>query len=58
MNTRVFENEYNGSKVFGVWEVDENGEKTKTTPIVSMGAKKLKFLIKHIKELKELLENK
>jgi hypothetical protein len=49
--TKVFIDTYKGNKIFAVWNVDENGNKTGQYPVVSFGAKKAIGLMQHLDEL-------
>ena len=54
--TKVFKDEYKGNPVYGIWNVDEEGEKEGSYPIASMGKKKLEAVLDNAVELRELLE--
>ena len=56
MTTKVFFDEFKGSKIFAVWEVDEAGAKVGQYPLFSMGAKKSLALMRHIEEFKSYAE--
>lgn len=57
MKTKVFEDEFKDQPMFAVFKVDEDGKKgEKDKPVVSMGIKKAKFILKHFKELKDYVE--
>lgn len=45
--TKVFIEDYKGNQMFSIWEVNEDGEKTKAFPIISFGKTKAEALIKH-----------
>ena len=53
MMTKVFLDEFKGSKVFAVWEVDDAGNKVGQYPLFSMGGKKAIALMGHIEDFKE-----
>lgn len=53
MMTKVFIDEFKGSKVFAVWEVDGSGNKVGQYPLFSMGGKKAVALMHHIEDFKE-----
>lgn len=50
METKVFEDEFKGHKLFTVWEIDENGEKKGKYPKVSIGKGKSNALVAHLDE--------
>lgn len=54
----LFIEDFGKSKVFGIWEVDDKGEKVSKFPVVSLGKVKLKALMKYEKELKKFIEEK
>jgi muconolactone delta-isomerase len=56
--TKVVYSDYKGSKMFGVWEVDDNDETVSDFPIVSFGLTKAKAVLKHIDELTLYAEGK
>lgn len=47
--------EYKGNELFQIWELDDEGQRKSEYPLVSLGAKKLEMIIKHIDEAKEFL---
>lgn len=49
--TKAFVGEFKGHKTFGVWEVDNSGQKTGKFPIVSVGIRKAEALATHMEEL-------
>lgn len=51
--TKVFLDEYKGNDMFGVWEVDNKGEKVGKFPLVSFGKTKANHILNHITELKD-----
>ena len=53
MQTKVFPGKFEGT--LSVWAVDEDGEKKGEYPLFSMGKKKLKAVVTHIKEIKEFI---
>lgn len=53
MITKVFIENFKGTKVFAVWEVDEQGKKLAPAPVISFGAKKASILMKHKAELEQ-----
>lgn len=54
-NTKVFFEEFKGSKMFAIFEVDENGEKTSQWPVVSFGKAKALEIDKHAQELQNFV---
>jgi hypothetical protein len=48
MNTKVFLETFKGHPTFSVWEVNEDGDKVGSYPVLSMGLKKAKALMSHI----------
>jgi hypothetical protein len=50
-NTKVFIEEYKGNKIFSVFQVDEQGNKTKDRPEAAVGMHKATALAKHANEL-------
>lgn len=56
MKTKVFLEEFKGSKVFSVWEVDDAGAKVGQYPLVSMGARKAVSLMNHFEDFKQYAE--
>ena len=55
-DTIVEESEWKGSPTVGIWEVDEDGEKTSEWPLLQMGKKKAQAVVKHIDAIKKLAE--
>ena len=67
MQTKVFENTFNGKPMFSIFEVNEDGEKIgkfnsntgermEAKPVVNMGIKKADLSLKHSKELAIFIE--
>lgn len=54
--TEVFDESYAGKPVLAIREVDEIGTKYGVYPVISMGLKKAKAVIKHIDEIKKFVE--
>lgn len=56
MKTKVFLDVFKGSKIFAVWEVDDNSNKVGQYPLFSMGSKKAVALMTHLEEFKDYAE--
>lgn len=54
--TAVKFDEFKGSRIFGIWEVDEEGNNVSERPLVSFGKGKAKAIVKHIEELQEFID--
>lgn len=54
--TKVFNETYNGQPMFAIWPVNAEGTKSGAFPVISIGKKKAKALIKHLEELKKYVE--
>lgn len=54
--TKVFIEEFKGSKIFSVFQVDEQGNKAEDRPVVGIGMRKAKALVKHLNELKNWVD--
>ena len=54
--TKVFIDTFKGSKVFSIWEVDEEGKKTAPAPVISCGVKKAQTLVVHKEALDQFLK--
>lgn len=55
MQTKPFIGEYNNSKILKIWKVDEAGNPTGKSPVVAMGATKIRVILEHIDVLQEFL---
>lgn len=55
--TKVFEEEFKGSKMFAIYEVNVEGEKIKDRPVMSMGIKKATTMSNHTKELRQWVDD-
>jgi hypothetical protein len=57
--TKVFIEEFKGSPVFVIKELDENGipKETKYGPFLSFGIKKANAIVEHLEELKKFVED-
>ena len=53
--TKVFRDEYKGHKMFSVWEVDAQGEKSGKSPVVAFAIRKARAIATHVEELKEFV---
>lgn len=49
--TKCFKEKFKGSNIIAVWEVDKEGNKVGTYPLVSFGVKKAKIISEHIDEI-------
>lgn len=58
MKTNTFIGKFKGSDVFQIWEVNENDEKVGERPLIGLGLKKLKLIIKHIDKVKKFIDLK
>jgi hypothetical protein len=56
--TKVFIEDYKGNKMFSIWPVDHEGNKTAAFPIISFGKTKAKELLKYNEELKKYVGEK
>ena len=56
MKTGVFLDEFKGSKIFAVWEIDGAGNKVGQYPLFSLGTKKAVALMRHLEEFKTYAE--
>ncbi len=54
--TAVKFDEFKGSRIFGIWEVDEDNNNLGDRPLVSFGKGKAKAIVKHIEELQEFID--
>lgn len=54
--TAVFIDKYKGKKTFGIWNVDNDGDKVGDYPVVAFGLTKAKALLAHIDELEEYVD--
>lgn len=54
--TAAFVEKYKGNKTFGIWNVDEDGDKTGDYPLIAFGIKKAEAILEHIDELEEYVE--
>lgn len=57
MKTGVFLDQFKGSKIFAVWEIDDAGNKVGQYPLFSLGANKAVALMLHLEELKSYAES-
>ncbi len=48
--TKVEKNDFKGNEMFSIFEFDKEGNKN-FKPVVNMGVKKARALVKHLKEL-------
>lgn len=48
--TKVEQNDFKGNEMFSIFEFDKDGNKN-FKPLVNMGKKKARLVLKHIKEL-------
>lgn len=51
----VFLEEYKGTEVIAIYEVDSDGDKVRNFPLVSMGRKKWEVVLANRNKVKELL---
>lgn len=54
VKTIVEKGEFKGHPTFTIWEVDEEGNKSKY-PLIAFGKNKAKAIIKHQKEISEFI---
>lgn len=52
----AFKDEFNGKPIFAIWEVDEEGNKVGSKPVVSMGKVKLQAMVEHIDQARRFLD--
>lgn len=55
--TKVFIDEFKGNKVFGIWEIDKEGNNVSDRPAFSFGKAKAKLILNHLEELKNFVED-
>lgn len=53
--TKVMENDFKGTPMFSIFEFDKEGNKN-FKPLVNMGMKKAKLVLKHVEELKKYVQ--
>lgn len=53
--TKVEKNDFKGNEMFSIFEFDKEGNKN-FKPVVNMGVKKARALVKHLKELEAFVE--
>jgi hypothetical protein len=49
--TKCFVEKFKGNNIISIWEVDSDGKKTSSYPLVSFGVKKAKLVSTHIEEI-------
>ena len=54
--TKAFYEEYKGNPVIGIWETDDNGNKTQKYPIISFGINKANAIMTHQEEIEGFLQ--
>jgi len=52
--TKVEKNDFKGNEMFSIFEFDKEGNKN-FKPVVNMGVKKARALVKHLKELEHFV---
>lgn len=52
--TKVEKNDFKGHPMFSIYEFNDKGEKN-FKPLVNLGLKKAKILVKHLKELEHFV---
>ncbi len=55
--TAAFVDEYKGKATFGIWSVDEDGDKVGDYPLIAFGIKKAEALMEHMAALEEYVES-
>lgn len=53
--TKVMQNESKGHEMFSIFEFDAEGNKN-FKPLVNMGARKARLILKHVKELEQFVD--
>jgi hypothetical protein len=53
--TKVEKNDFKGNEMFSIYEFNEKGEKN-FKPLVNLGKRKAKLILKHMKELEHYVE--
>lgn len=53
--TKCFKESFKGNNIIAIWDVDKDGKKTGTYPLVSFGVKKAKMISEHIDEIEKFI---
>lgn len=48
--------DFKGSPIIQIWEVDEDNQNVSSFPILSFGKSKARLVLKHIKDLEEFVK--
>lgn len=57
VKTKAFNDEYKGSPILAIKNVDEDGEPQEGSyPVVSFGLKKAKAILEHVEDIKKFVE--
>ena len=57
MAVKVFVEEFKGNKIFGIYEVDGAGNKSKQYPEISFGGRKAADLLENLQELEKFVHD-
>jgi hypothetical protein len=58
MRTKVFIETFKGHELFAIYEVDDNDNKLKQTPVISFGGTKASLIVNHIDSLKQFADKR